>query len=159
VKLVRSLLLLAVGAAMLVPPERAPASSPPSCDLISPGFSVSYDPTSDLGKSSIGRVEVDCTTSVPLTIRIDLSAGRSGDYSDRTMLQTAGSSALHYNLLFGSTATPFGDGSSGTQHVQSAYAPANGAISLAQSVRLILGPHQFAVPGQYTDSLVVTVQF
>lgn len=156
---VRSLLLLAAVAGIAVRPGPAPASSPPSCDLISPGFAVSYDPTSDFGKSSIGKVEVYCTTSTALTVQIDLSPGRSGDYSDRTMLRSGGSELLHYNLLFGATATPFGDGGPGTQHLQTAASPVNGEISISQSVRLALGPHQFAVPGQYTDSLVVTVQF
>jgi spore coat protein U-like protein len=156
---VRRLLLFAAVACMAVPPAPAPATSAPSCDLISPGFAVSYDPTSDFGKSSIGKVEVDCTTSSALTIQIDLSPGRSGDYSDRTMLRAGGSELLHYNLLFGAAAAPFGDGSPGTQHLQTAASPVGGEIVISQSVRLVLGPHQFAVPGQYTDSLVVTVQF
>lgn len=155
----RGLLLLAVIGGTVICPRPAPAMSPPSCDLISPGFSVTYDPTSDLAKSSVGKLEIDCTSSVPLTVQIDLSPGRSGDYFDRTMLQIGGTSVLHYNALFGTSSTPFGDGSLGTQHVQTGASPTNGEIYLAQSVRLVLAPHQFAVPGRYADSLLVTVQF
>lgn len=156
----RGLLILAAAAfAVGGRPHAAPATSQPSCDLVSPGFAVSYDPTSAIAKSSIGKVEVSCTSGAALTIQVDLSQGRSGDYFDRTMLQSGGSGLLHYNVLFGTTGTPFGDGSAGTQHLQTAAAPVNGEIYVAQSVRLVLGPHQFAVPGHYADSLVVTVQF
>ena len=155
-----ALLGLFAGAMLMPASARAGAPPPPpSCDLVSPGFSVSYDPTSDFGKSSVGMMSVDCTTSTALTIQIDLSQGRSGDFSDRTMVQTGGSAILHYNVLFGTTNTPFGDGSSGTLHLQAAASPTNGEIFIPQSLRLVIPPHQFADPGQYSDSLVVTVQF
>lgn len=159
VKMLRAMVVLALGAAMVLRPHAAPATSAPSCDLVSPGFSVSYDPTSDFGKSSMGTMSVDCTTNSALTIQVDLSPGRSANYADRTMVQTGGSSVLHYNVLFGATATPFGDGSPGTQHLQTAASPSGGEIFLSQSLRLVIPPHQFAVPGPYGDSLLVTVQF
>lgn len=157
----RGIALLGVVAGLMISPKSAHATPAPapSCDLVSPGFSVTYDATSDIGKSSIGTMSVDCTTSNPLTIQVDLSQGRSGNFSDRTMLQVGGTNVLHYNVLFGTTGTPFGDGSAGTQHVQVAASPTNGEIYIAQSLRLVIGPHQFAVPAQYADSLVVTVQF
>ncbi len=159
--ILRRVTLLAVVAALAVPPDRAAATQPPppSCDLVSPGFSVSYDPTSNFGKSSMGMMSLDCTTSSALTIQIDLSQGRSGNYSDRTMLQSGGSATLHYNVLYGTTGTPFGDGSPGTQHFQMTASPNNGEIFVAQSLRLVMGAHQFVVPGQYADALAVSVQF
>jgi spore coat protein U-like protein len=155
------MVLLAAVTGALAVPERVAATPPPapSCDLVSPGFSVTYDPTTNAGKSSIGTMSVDCTSSGPLAIQIDLSRGRSGNYVDRTMLQTGGGAFLHYNVLFGMTTDPFGDGTAGTQHVQTSASPTNGEIYIAQSLRLVIPPHQFAAPGQYTDSLVVTVQF
>jgi len=107
----------------------------------------------------MGTMSIDCTTSVPLTIQVDLSTGRSGNYADRTMLQVGGSNVLHYNVLFGMTSTPFGDGSPGTQHLQTSASPTNGEIFISQSLRLVMAPHQFAVPGPYGDSLMVSVQF
>ncbi len=140
-------------------PDAAPATDQPSCDSVSPGFAVSYDPTADYAKSSIGTISISCTSNVPLTIQVDLGTGRSGSYSDRELFQIGGPNVLHYNVLFGTTNSPFGDGNSGTQHIQATVSPVNGSIYIAQSVHLVINPHQFAVPGQYSDTLAMTVQF
>jgi len=109
------------------------------------------NPLIDGQRDSTAGVSVGCPTLTSYTL--SLSAG-SGTYNQRTLL--SGSRTLNYNLYIDAQRTQiWGDGSGATWTVP-------GSADSTSTLHTIYGsvPAQpFAVPGTYSDTVVITVSY
>jgi spore coat protein U-like protein len=98
---------------------------------------------------SVGTIAITCGAAPSGVAK--LSAG-SGTYAQRRM--TSGANTLNYNLYTTSARTQvWGDGTSGTGTV--AFTKTNNSLSVYGRIPAL----QNAVPGTYSDSVVVTISF
>ena len=122
-----------------------------------------YDPLSSGNIDSTGTVKVTCGGLVGLLIpaTLSLSIGSGTTYSTRTM--TAGSDKLSYNLYSSSSyTTVVGDGTGSSSTLSGGVAIDVAGIVTPQVWTLygrIPGGQRTAVPGAYSDTLVVTVSY
>jgi spore coat protein U-like protein len=137
------------------------AETPPQTCTIS-ATSVAFGNYNPFGLSpvdSTGTVTVQCTRNSYVSYSIAMSKGNSGSYSPRKMAH--GTSNLNYNLYTDSVhSVVWGDGTSGTSTIskinvrcrKSPYCQhtAYGRIPAGQTT---------AVPGLYTDSIIVTLTY
>jgi spore coat protein U-like protein len=90
-------------------------------------------------------------------IRITISRGLSGSFSDRTMV-APGLGALHYNLyLDANYRTIWGDGTSGSEYYLDPHPPNKKPVTVPIYARI--QPFQDIAVGAYSDTLEVTIQF
>lgn len=153
-------LLVASVATGVAAPSPALACTLCSCSASATSVSFgTYDPTSAAPDDTSATVRVDCTGVVALlgSVTISASAGASGNAAQRAMRQAANS--LDYNLYINPARTVvFGNGSSGTQTIT---APLNGLLIFGQSAFIYgrIPARQWASPGTYSDTIVITVTY
>jgi spore coat protein U-like protein len=124
-----------------------------SCTVNATGLGFgSINPLSTTDATSVATITVSCTTLTSYFIA--LSAGGGGSFQQRVM--RSGGDVLAYQIYSDlANSVVWGDGSGGTSTV-SASASAAGTTSNAYG-RV---PHQpSAVPGTYTDTIIVTVSY
>ncbi|MDG2990636.1 spore coat U domain-containing protein [Candidatus Synechococcus calcipolaris G9] len=92
--------------------------------------------------------------NIPVTI--SLSRGNSDSYTPRRMIFE--SSTLEYNLyLDAARSRVWGDGTSGTNQ-NGPFVPGN---NVGNTIEIFgrIPPDQWVTPGQYSDQIVITIQF
>jgi spore coat protein U-like protein len=104
------------------------------------------------------NIAVKCTKSTPFTVLLD--KGANGTIAQRLMLLSAGNT-LQYNLYTTNTyATIFGDGTSGSSTVLGAGVGLSTAVLVPVYGQLPdSAANQLAIPGNYTDTINVTVNY
>ncbi|WP_348760698.1 spore coat U domain-containing protein [uncultured Salinisphaera sp.] len=120
-----------------------------------------YSPIDGAPRDSMGSVSVTCNGRLlgPDVGSISISTGISGNYASRTM--SNGAQRLAYNLYTDpGRSTVFGDGSRGTGTVGFS---AGGIRFIPSTVSVPIYARAFArqdvAPGQYVDTLVITVTY
>lgn len=114
-----------------------------------------YEPMSRSNLNGVANIRADCRGG-RTTVVVRLSPGRSGVSTNRYM--TSGSDLLYYNLFTNASRTViWGDGSAGTSLVSRS--KGNGRRRFEFMVYGRIFGSQDAVPGFYTDDIVVTVTF
>lgn len=141
------------------------ASPAQACTLCSCSASATnmtfgtYDPLSGTAKTANATVTVDCSSLLPLlgSVDISLSPGLSGIATARTLKK--GTDALSYNVYRDAALSSIvGNGSSGTSVVTKTLS----ALLFYSSTTALYGKipaRQWVAPGNYSDSLVVTLTF
>jgi spore coat protein U-like protein len=149
----RAEILIATGFLLLPVPARAICTSfGVTASLLDFGV---YDPGSAGDMASTGSVSVQCGIGILPAFSVSLSKG-SGSYAQRTLKN--GANTLNYNLYAdGGHMMVWGDGTGGTV-TQSL----TGIITLgatAYTVYGLVGGGQRPAPGDYSDTITVTVTF
>jgi len=124
-----------------------------------------YDASLATPTDSVGNVTVRCNHvgggALKASYTAALSAGSSGSFSRRTM--RAGKSVLDYNLFSSATrAQVWGNGTSGSTLVGGSLLVNPGKFSVNEIVHPIYGripPLQSPEPGNYTDTILITLSF
>lgn len=105
--------------------------------------------------TSTGSVILTCQGTVK-TYAVSLNAGHSGSFGNRSLI--GGGSSLFYQLYIDATRlTIWGDGSGGSATAAGSFGKGGGT-----NVHTIYGqlfPLQNIIPGNYTDSVLVTLSF
>jgi spore coat protein U-like protein len=133
-----------------------------SCSVTTVGVAFgAYNPLPGAASDATGSVTNTCTiTAGILSYTVALSAGGSASYSPRHM--SSGVNRLNYNLTVDSARTiVWGDGSGGTQ-MQSDATGLGVLGNYAKTYSVygrILANQSSAVPGSYSDSIIVTVTY
>jgi spore coat protein U-like protein len=145
----------------------------PACSMSTSGLAFgSYNPTSSTAVSTSGSISFNCTyTGTGFTAIVAISAGSSGNYSNRTLL--FGTQALNYNIYVNAADTETfgggtGNGSSGTWYYYLCYA--GGGVICAggsgQSGTTYVAPMYGVLPagqdvsaGTYSDTILATITF
>lgn len=118
-----------------------------------------YAPLSGSAADTSSSITVECTGLLDLAVEVRLSTGSSGSYAPRKMYK--GTDMLNYNLYVdsGRTTTIWGDGSSGTSTVSYVLVP----LILDRRTDTVYGrvpaSQTTAVPGYYSDTITVTVEY
>lgn len=134
-----------------------------SCSVSATGVPFgTYNPMTGLSQDITGTVSFSCNATAGLLIPFSaaLSTGASQSFSSRYML--SGTNRLYYNLYSDAARTiVWGNGTAGSSTVDG-----NIILSLLGTVTLtgtvfgrILANQTTAVPGTYTDSIVLTVTY
>jgi spore coat protein U-like protein len=131
-----------------------------SCTVSASGVAFGvYDPTVVTATLSSGTISVNCVVSGATghnPVAIALSAGNSGSFGSRTMLN--GTDPLNYNLYLDAAYTlVWGDGT-GTSLVYNDFVTP-GRPSLSATVYGMMPALQTPGGGTYTDTITVTVNF
>ena len=114
-----------------------------------------YEPMSRSNLNGAGKIRADCRGGTA-TVVIRLAPGRSGVSTNRHM--TSGSDPLYYNLFTNASRTVvWGDGSAATSLVSTFKGKGRRRFEFTVYGRVFAS--QDAVPGFYTDDIVVTVTF
>lgn len=153
----RLVLGVLVAAALLAVPATAQAQSGSSCAISATGINFgTYNVFSGTPVQSTGGLTFRCGSSVKTDpVRISLSTGQSGTYSQRS-LANAGE-ALAYNLYRNAGRTEiWGDGSSGTFDV--AMTPERNTW-VPVTIYAEIPPLQDVRAGSYTDTITVIINF
>jgi spore coat protein U-like protein len=151
--------LPALGAA---DPALAACSNPTNCScMISTSGLLfgTYSQQSIGPTDSVGTISTTCTSDDPgnSTFSISLSAGNSGNASQRAM--TGGSGGLLYNLFTNATrSTVWGDDTGGGVSVVAMFPQGSGNTQLI-SVYGRIPARQNVAPGLYGDVIVVTITY
>jgi spore coat protein U-like protein len=157
--------LVAIGLS-LVPV--GPVLAAADCSVTATGVAFgTYDPFAGSADDSTGTVTVTCTYTGPggadkVNYTVSLSPGGSGSYAQRRL--TVGSGLLGYNLFQdGARALVWGNGSTGTVLASGSLVvtPAGPHRTRSQSHTIYarIPQLQDAEPGEYSDSIVVTLTF
>jgi spore coat protein U-like protein len=127
-----------------------------ACTVSSTGVSFSpYDVFSTTANTGNGTITYNCGNK-DKNVEIDLSAGSSGSFVNRTLTQ--GANTLTYNLYTDAAfGTVWGDTSGGTG-VYTKTNPPNG-LDVNVPVYGRISAQQDASAGAYTDTIVATVNF
>jgi spore coat protein U-like protein len=155
--------MVALAAGALWLPGIAQAAA--SCTLTSTGPAFgNYDPSDANADTANGSVLATCTWTgggaTTLNIVASYSAGNSGAYPNRFML--SGTNRLNYNIYFDSTfATIRGNGTAGTQTGQATITVSSGNRTATATGTLAgrIPAGQNAVPGNYTDTIIITLTY
>jgi spore coat protein U-like protein len=117
-----------------------------------------YEPNIPAGVTSHSTIVVTCTDAMPPTVTILLGpSGTSGGFLPRQMAQSGGAGRIAYNLYVDpGTSVVWGDGSPGTA-TRSERVPRNQPWVSTVYGRVL--PDQDPAPGDYTDSITVTIGF
>lgn len=136
------------------------------CTVATTGVAFgAYDATLATPTDSVGNITVRCSHigggAQKTSYTVALSAGSSGDFARRTM--RAGNSTLEYNLFSSAARTQvWGNGSRGSTLVGGSLLVNPGKFTINEMVHLIYGripPLQSPEPGNYTDTVLVTLSF
>ena len=151
-------------ALLLLQMTNAEAAVTFTCTVSASGIAFgSYNPLNATGSAAVGSWTVICNAigngSATVAGTLTLSTGLSGTYSARAM--KSGTNSLLYNIYLTPSHTQvIGDGTGGT------YAPSDSGTVTAGQVYQVNGSMygfmpalQDVPPGNYTDSIVVTVTY
>ena len=169
--LAQGCLLLALSLAQ--PAQAAPSACPGATVTTTAVNFGNYDPTvfPPTAVTSTGTITVTCggKAQVDPIISIQLSAGDSGVFSQRFMLDTTtGVNTLNYNLFIDATyaaTSIWGDGTGGTQDPGGSSSGVSGTNTLVVTVfgQIPAGQDPYAgctVTGcSYSDTINITVNF
>jgi len=156
--------LLAVLAVLLV--ARAVHAAVTSCTVSAtgPAFGI-YDPLQGTALTSTGTITTVCVvTSHSNTVTLGLSSGYSGNFSARQMSTLVGGTTytLNYNLFQNAADTIiWGDGTGGSQ-IETVTLKRHGndtTVTTNATVYAAIPALQNPLPGSYTDTITVTVNF
>ena len=117
----------------------------------------SYDPSDPAPVDSTGDIEVTCDSVATYMSKLGLGLHSGGDFNNRKMTSTGGSTPLSYNLYLGAAHTEvWGDGTVG-------FPGQAGSGSAAEAVHYTIygripGGQNVGVGG-YSDSLTVTIEW
>jgi len=114
----------------------------------------SYDVFAAGPTDSTGTIIYRCSAS-DHDIRIAISAGTSGTYTNRTLKRSTDD--LLYNLYYNGFTQVWGDGSGGTTTYFIKNPPNNQDVTLVVFGRITAG--QDVGVGSYTDTVVVTLEY
>jgi spore coat protein U-like protein len=118
---------------------------------------ASYDPSQTVAQHSSSTVTVRCTNTTPFNIGLNAGAGPGATISNRVM--TSGANTLNYSLFSDSAETKVWGNTVGTDTVSG---NGLGMASGNAIVKTVYGqiPYQSGtVPGNYTDTVTVTVTY
>ena len=138
--------LLAIGSA-----GRADAACTVTATAVAFG---SYDVFAAGPTDSTGTIIYRCAPS-DHDIRIAISAGSSGTYTNRTLKRSTDN--LLYNLYYNGFTQVWGDGSNGTTTYYIKNPPNNQDVTLVVFGRITAA--QDVGAGNYTDTVVVTLEY
>lgn len=149
--------------ALLLAPLVSQAAATCTVAATGPAFGT-YSPADPNPTVSNGNVTATCTWtsggSTTVNLVASYSAGNSGSYPNRWML--SGTNRLNYNIYFESGfLTIRGNGTGGTQTGSASLTVSSGNRT-AQATGTIFGripAGQDAVPGNYTDTIVITMTY
>lgn len=118
-----------------------------------------YNPLTITPKTANATVAVNCSGIVSLLGSVDIavSSGSSGAILDRTMKK--GSDVLHYNIYTNASYTSvLGNGSGGTNLITQAL---TGLLIFNTSATIYgkINAQQWVAPGNYSDSIIVTITY
>ncbi len=156
-----ALLLLAVLSLGLSTEARAQAQVSCSVSAVGVNFGI-YNPLSAAPTLANGQVSATCSLigrgAARVNVTSSYSTGSSGSYAMRTL--RSGTNALNYNLYFDAAFTQIrGDGTGGSQ-TGSASFTLNSRTPVQSTTSVIYGripAGQDVVPGNYSDTIVVTI--
>ena len=135
------------------------ASAHAACNVsVGPLSFGPYDPLSPAGATTSGVISVSCNQTPPpvVTIQIGPSAV-SGGFFPRRMQRAGGSETLDYNLYVDAgLGAVWGDGTAGTA-TQSSRVTQNKAWNV--TIYGSMPGLQDVPPGDYTDSIGITINF
>lgn len=116
-----------------------------------------YTPLTPTALLANGTVAISCTgVTANNGITIDLSTGTSGNYASRTLV--SGASTLDYNLYLDAAYTQvWGNGSGGS--LEGSVAVTNGHPNPTLTVYGAVAAGQDPLPGTYSDSITVSVNY
>lgn len=160
--------ILKVCALLLATVFASPAMALVTCSVGATGVVFgTYNPASATPLNSSGQIVVSCTLdpkaeAANVGYSVALSAGSSGSMASRAMF--SGANFLIYNLYTTSGYTQiWGDGSTGTTVVNGSIklgrSTGNYNGSLAHTVHGRIPAIQDVLPGNYVDTIVVTVTY
>lgn len=162
----RRLCGVALACALALPALRATASTVCGVETLGVAFG-SYDIVAPLPTDSNGSLELVCTYvpspgGPPPIINVYFSAGASGTFTDRRMMSAT--DALRYNLYMDpARSLIWGDGAAGTafQSVSIRAGPGVGNATRTELFTIYgrIPARQSVDSGDYTDTIVVTVEF
>lgn len=135
----------------------ARAGSVTSCTASAGGVVFgTYTPLTPTALLASGSVAIACTGVTGNNgITIDLSTGASGNYATRTLV---GASTLSYNLYLDAAYTQiWGNGTGGS--VEGSVAVTNGHPNPTLTVYGAVAAGQDPLPGAYSDSITVSVNY
>ncbi len=133
-----------------------------SCSVSASAVSFgSYDPSSSQAKTATGTVTVSCSVTLVGLLAswtLSLSPGSSANYANRSLVN--GASILRYNLYTTpSYSTVWGNGSAGTGTVSDSALLIVGNNTRNYTVYGRVPPLQDVQKGNYSDSIVVTINY
>lgn len=133
---------------------------PAACRVtVTPLAFGSYDIFLPTAKAATARVTIICNDKepAPATVQLTLSAGNSGNFSQRSMTGSGGGAPLLYNIYTSAgLSAVIGDGNGGST------APTNLVNKTAPWVVTLYGsipPRQPVLVGTYADSLIATILY
>lgn len=131
-----------------------PAQAQCVLDSVSGVAFGTYDTFSSAPLDSSGSVTCRCL--VALGVSIDLSAGSSGSFANRTMTKIGGTDTLSYNLFLDvARVLIWGNGSNGTVH----YTNLGLLSALTIPIYGRVPARQDVATGNYSDVVVVTLNY
>lgn len=133
-----------------------------SCSVSASGVSFGpYDPSYAQAKTATGTVNVSCSVTLIglfASWTLSLSPGSSASYTNRTLVN--GASTLQYNLFTtASYSTVWGNGSGATGVVSDNALLLVGNNTYHYTVYGRIPPLQDVRKGNYSDSIVVTINY
>jgi spore coat protein U-like protein len=163
----RVMMRLQLAAALLLCWSGA-ASAAGTCTISAVGLAFgTYDPANPTPDTALGSVAATCNWtgggSTQFTLTTRFSAGNAGVLPNRHMLRQGGSEQLNYNIYLDAGLTLIGgDGTAGT----AIWGPVQVRVSNGSSTETVTGDlygqipaGQSALPGDYTDTITVTLTF
>lgn len=154
---------VAAGIACAVAPLLGEAAASCTISAVGPAFGV-YSPANTSPTLANGSVTATCTWtgggSTTVNVVASYGTGNSGSYPNRWML--SGTNRLNYNLYFESTfQTVRGNGTAGTQAGTATLTVSNSNRTDTVSATLFgrIPAQQDVVPGNYTDTIVITMTY
>jgi spore coat protein U-like protein len=130
---------------------------------VGPAFG-NYDPLSGTATTANGSVLATCNWtgggSTTVNMVASYGTGNSGSYPNRFML--SGANQLNYNIYFNATYTTIrGNGTAGTQTGSATLTVSSGNRTATASGVLYgrIPAGQDATPGNYTDTIVITLTY
>lgn len=133
-----------------------------SCNVSASGVSFGpYDPSYSQPKTATGTVTLSCTVTLLGLLEswtISLSPGSSASYTNRSLVN--GASTLRYNLFTSSSySTVWGNGSGATGVISETVLLVVGNSTHVYTVYGRIPPLQDVRKGNYSDSILVTVNY
>lgn len=119
-----------------------------------------YNPLGGSNATATADITITCTNTTAIT-SVTLSAGGSGSINSRQMSKTgATSNKLNYNLYTSSANTSiWGDGTSGNVTNNVSGSAGTGSAQTLTIYGTIAASQTSAVPGSYTDTITVTINY
>lgn len=155
----RSRCAAALAAALLLTGLSAGSALAAQCNVTATPISFGlYDPLATVPTDTTGTINVTCRTPPrrpPQVVTIQLTAGNSGNFAQRSMTSATGGASLLYNLFTDpSMATAFGDGTGGSATLTSTV---DRATPWTVTIYGRMPALQPVPPSTYSDMLTVTI--